>query len=311
MFIHLIMFNNKFEVFIDVILLHLLFQKALRKDLCYAILGCIFGILLFSVSFEDNSNLVVQDSFATTTLDAAKKVSKTSAGKTSNAVAATTYTAKTTAPITTIPITTIPITTIADPNTASSSSLSDLAMPPTPSLKNNSQVNDGTTDVTLGNPFYDSNNIILLNKLDLISADSNSNSSMDLQIFYEMGKIFDSETVHNIGYYIEESKPRSSASNESSFDIQVNESRLDKTITYAKGTGFFITSDSDRIGWNAYDQVYDYSQGITKYLGLIYFTSNELPGGQLSDLANKAGIYEYDLYPNGSAHRNIWLWLSP
>ena len=311
MFIHLIMFNNKFEVFIDVILLHLLFQKASRKDLCYSILGCMFGILLFSTSLEGNSNLVVQDSFATTTLDAAKNDSETSAGTTGKAAAAaTTSTTKTAAP-NTMDNTPTTITTAADPNTASSLSLSDLAMPPTQPLKNNSQVNEGTTDVSLGNPFYDSNNSILLNKLDLISADSNSNSSIDLQIFYEMGKIYNSETVHNIGYYIEESKPRLSASNESSFDIQANESRLDKTITYAKGTGFFITSDSDRISWNAYDQVYDYSQGITKYLGLIYFTSNELPGGHLSDLANKAGIYEYDLYPNGSAHRNIWLWPSP
>ncbi len=311
MFIHLIMFNNKFEVFIDVILLHLLFQKVSRKDLYYSILGCMFGILLFSTSLEGNSNLVVQDSFATTTLDAAKNDSESSAGTTGKAAAAaTTSTTKTLAP-NTMDNTPTTITTAADPNTASSLSLSDLAMPPTQPLKNNSQVNEGTTDVSLGNPFYDSNNSILLNKLDLISADSNSNSSIDLQIFYEMGKIYNSETVHNIGYYIEESKPRSSASNESSFDIQVNESRLDKTITYAKGTGFFITSDSDRISWNAYDQVYDYSQGITKYLGLIYFTSNELPGGQLSDLANKAGIYEYDLYSNGSAHRNIWLWPSP
>jgi hypothetical protein len=269
-----------------------------------------FGILLFSISFEGNSNLVVQDSFATTTLDATKNDSETSAGTTAKTAAATTSTTKTTAP-NTMDNTPTTITTKADPNTASSSSLSNLAMPPTPPLKNNSQVNEGTRDVSLGNPFYDSNNSILLNKLDLISADSISNASMELQIFYEMGKIYDSETVHNIGYYIEESKPRSLASNESNFDIQVNESRLDKTITYAKGTGFFITSDSDRIGWNAYDQVYDYSQGITKYLGLIYFTSNELPGGQLSDLANKAGIYEYYLYPNGSAHRNIWLWPSP
>lgn len=163
--------------------------------------------------------------------------------------------------------------------------------------------------MTLGNPFYDSKNSILLNKLDLIgkAPDSSPKISKELQIFYEMGIIYDTETVHNIGYYIEESKPRA-AFNESSFDKPMRDSQIDETITFAKGTGFFIATDSDRVGWNAYDQVYDNSQGITKYLGIIYFSENEIPGGKLSGFANKVGIYEYKLYADGSAHRNIWLW---
>jgi hypothetical protein len=136
---------------------------------------------------------------------------------------------------------------------------------------------------------------------------SDSNTTKELKIFYELGLINNSETIHNIGYYIDEFKPMT-ALNESLLDNQVGELLTDKRVKFAKGTGFYIAPDSDIIGWNAYDQVYDSFGNITKYLGIIYFTANEIPGGKLSSFNSKVGIYEYDLYSNGSAIRNIWLW---
>ena len=279
------MFNNNFEVFIDMILLHSLFLKASKKGLWYSVLCCVMGISIYTVSFDDNNNLRVVESFATATssLNAANNINQTTA-VTANSANST------------------------NPTITNSLSISNLPNPPLlPPQISDTQDNKDTRDLSLGSPFYDSKSSILLNTLNLISAGSASKKSKELQIFYERGIIYDTETVHNIGYYIEESKPRT-AFNESSFDKSEKDSKIDETITFAKGTGFFIAADSDRIGWNAYDQVYDNSQGITKYLGVIYFSANEIPEGKLSDLANKAGIYEYQLYADGSAHRNIWLW---
>lgn len=270
------MFNNKFEVFIDVLLFNSLFQKTSRQSLQFIVLCGMLGILISSLSFDyssSSSRLVQGDPFVTT------KTTLISGINELGEIMAITSTTPTTF----------------------SSTIS--------TLNGDNQDNEGKGELSAGSPFYASKNSILLNKLDLI-ADSNSDTSRELQIFYEMGVIDNSELVHNIGYYIEESKPRTTL-NQSVFSSQIKDSKLDETITFAKGTGFYISADSDRVGWNAYDQVYDYSQAITKYLGVIYFTTNEISGGKLSDLGNKAGIYEYDLYPNGTAHRNMWLWPSP
>ncbi len=265
------MFNNKSEVFIDVLLLHSLFQKTSRRYLQFIVFYGMLGILIYSLSIEHNS-LVQGDSFLSTSTKTTLSTDINELGD---------------------------ILTISSTTTPTSSS-------------NISTVNGDNKDngeLSPGSPFYTSKNSILLNKLDLIT-DSNSNTSRVLQIFYEMGVINNSELVHNIGYYIEDSKLRTTL-NQSVFSSEIKDSKLDEIITFAKGTGFYISADSDRVGWNAYDQVYDYSQGITKYLGVIYFSTNEISGGKLSDLGNKAGIYEYDLYPNGTAHRNMWLWPSP
>ena len=269
------MFNNKFEVFIDMLLLHSLFKKTSRRYSHFIMLCSRFGIWISinSVSFS-SINLIHADSISTT-----KPTTINGPGE-------------------------ILAITSSGTNSISPNSLSNIS-----ALNNYTNDNEGKGELSLGSPYYTSKNSILLNKLDLI-ADSNSNTYKELQIFYEMGLIDTFEIVHNIGYYIEESKPRTTF-NQSIFNTQIKDSKIDETITFAKGTGFYISADSDRVGWNAYDQVYDYSNGITKYLGTIYFTNNEISGGKLSYLGNKAGIYEYELYPNGTAHRNMWLWPSP
>jgi hypothetical protein len=161
-------------------------------------------------------------------------------------------------------------------------------------------------DMLLSNPFYSSKNSIVLNKLNLNSM-SDSNATKELKIFYELGLFNNSEAVHNIGYYIEEFKPMTTL-NESVLDNQIGGLLGDNHVKFAKGTGFFLTADADIIGWNAYDHLFNTSGNITKYLGIMYFTANEIPGGKLSSINNKVGIYEYDLYSNGTAIRNIWLW---
>lgn len=276
------MFNNKFEVFIDMLLLHSLIKKTSRRYSHFIMLCCMFGIWIsiYSVSIG-STNLIYADSISTT-----KPTTINGLGE---------------------------ILTISSISTSTSSSSSSSTSPNSSSnistLNSYANDNEGKGELSFGSPYYTSKNSILLNKLDLI-ADSNSNTSKELQIFYEMGLMDTFDIVHNIGYYIEESKPRTTF-NQSIFNTQIKDSKIDETITFAKGTGFYISADSDRVGWNAYDQVYDYSNGITKYLGAIYFTNNEVPGGKLSYLGNKAGIYEYELYPNGTAHRNMWLWPSP
>ncbi|HEU5120877.1 MAG TPA: hypothetical protein VFT71_07795 [Candidatus Nitrosocosmicus sp.] len=175
-----------------------------------------------------------------------------------------------------------------------------------PLVKSDSINEKKSNDLSLSKPFYSSKDSMVLNKIHLNSM-SDSNTTKELKIFYEFGLIDNLETVHNIGYYVEELKPMT-AMNESMLDNQIRELLTDNRVKFGKGTGFYVAADTDIIGWNAYDQVFNTLGNITKYLGIIYFTTNEIPDGILSSFNNKVGIYEYDLYSNGTAIRNIWLW---
>ena len=189
---------------------------------------------------------------------------------------------------------------------ASAASITKEAESYLPFEKSDSINEKKSKDLLLSNPFYSSKDSMVLNKLNLNSM-SDSNATKELKIFYELGLINNSKTVHNIGYYIEELRPMA-ALNESMLDNQIGESLTDNHLKFGKGTGFYLAADADVIGWNAYDQVFNTLGNITKYLGIIYFTTNEIPGGILSSFNNKVGIYEYDLYSNGTAIRNMWLW---
>ena len=247
---------------------------------CSILIG-IIGFIIYDYGFEDNP-LNPGVSFATITMNNNVDLSLT-------------------APITKP---TDSIETFAESQSASTTKAENAS--PFPELERNVVSQQESDDLMLSNPFYTSNNSILLNKFNLHSG-SDSTATKDLQIFYELGLINNLETVHNIGYYIEESKSRAPLNGTIVYN-QITNSSIDNRIKFAKGTGFYVSTDADIIGWNAYDQVISYSGNMTKYLGIIYFSTNEIPGGKLSSLNNKAGIYEYDLYSNGSAVRNIWLW---
>jgi hypothetical protein len=269
--------------------------ETFRKTLCYTVMIIgISGFIVYNFDFEEN-NLRLGASFATTTNSGISNSSQNT-NTTSSSSANTSLTeAKDT--IDKLVKSEIKSTTFSGANTSSLDS-----------SKSNSINLGGSDDLYLSDPFYTSKSSKVLNKLSLHPA-SDSTSTKELQIFYELGLIDNLEAVHNIGYYVEGSKYEVDL-NKHSIDNRNTDasSSNDNHVKFAKGTGFYVATDADIIGWNAYDQVFNYSDDVTKYLGIIYFSTNEIAGGKLSELNHKVGIYEYDLYSNGSAIRNIWLW---
>jgi hypothetical protein len=271
--------------------------ETFRKTLCYtAMIIGISGFIVYNFGFEEN-NISLGSSFATTTNSG---IANSSQNTTTTSSSTNTSLTEATDTIEELVKSEITSATFSGANTSSLDS-----------LKSNSINQGGSDDLLLSDPFYTSKSSKVLNKLSLHPA-SDSTSTKELQIFYELGLIHNLEAVHNIGYYVEGSKSEVDL-NKPSVDNQntdASSSSIDNHVKFAKGTGFYVATDADIIGWNAYDQVFNYSDDVTKYLGIIYFSTNEIPGGKLSELNYKVGIYEYDLYSNGSAIRNIWLWPS-
>jgi hypothetical protein len=274
----------RFEILIDVIP-SLLLYKRLRNSLYYSV---IIGIMVFMISsfgFEEIT-LPLVDSFATITT-----MSSNADPNQTTVINSPSMSGKITGAFDNLPSTSI--TNRAESNQSV--------------VKSDSINEKKSSDLSLSNPSYSSKNSIVLNKVNLNSM-ADTNVTKEVNIFYELGLIDNLGTVHNIGYYIEEFKPMRTL-NESMLDNQIGGGLLaDNRVKFAKGTGFYVAGDADIIGWNAYDHVFNTYGNMTKYLGIIYFTSNEIPGGKLSGFNNKVGIYEYDLYSNGTGIRNIWLW---
>lgn len=292
-----------------------------RKITCYfAIIG-IIGLLTYSFGFEESS-FNLKYSFATsTTVNSSEPASTSTSAESGADPANSTISDLNQTNINNVSSTSL-VTTIQGSEKAlngsqlysSTTTTTNGTDAPSMQLVPNTKESSGSYhkesgDLKLSDPFYTSNHSIVLNKFNLTSmSDPPTTKTKELQIFYELGLIDDSDLVYNIGYYVEESKSRATL-NQSLIDSQITESLVNDDLKIAKGTGFYVaTTDADIIGWNAYDQVYNQSDNVTNYLGIIYYSTNELPGGKFSQLSNKVGIYEYDLYPNGSAIRNLWLW---
>lgn len=292
-----------------------------RKITCYfAIIG-IIGLLTYNFGFEESSFNLKYSFATTTTVNSSDPASVSASGEsvadlTNSTVSDLNQTninnASSTSLVTTIQGAEKALTgsqLSSSTTTANETDAPSMQLVPNFKESNSGSYHKESGDLKLSDPFYTSNHSIVLNKFNLTSmSDPATTKTKELQIFYELGLIDDSEIVYNIGYYVEESKSRATL-NQSLVDSQITESLVNDELKFAKGTGFYVaTTDADIIGWNAYDQVYNQSDNVTNYLGIIYYSTNEIPGGKFSHLSNKVGIYEYDLYSNGSAIRNLWLW---
>ena len=141
-------------------------------------------------------------------------------------------------------------------------------------------------------PFYLSNDTLILDKILLVENSSAVTNRQEVQFFVERGLINVSLVTYNVGYYVED--PNFSGSNSEPNSLR-NGNEAEAGENYAKGSGIFLTENGDFIKWDAFDQVINKSNDTFVYAGIIFFSSADTKNNALSFLTNQVGLYEFSI----------------
>ena len=175
--------------------------------------------------------------------------------------------------------------------------------------------NNNFSTLIFSNPFYLSNDTLMLGKIPLEKSDT---INREAQFFVKRGIINTSMVTYNVGYYIKDSKKNGSNSN--SIPLRIDP-KTETGPNYANGSGIFLTENGGIIEWDAFDQIINNSAGKVPYAGMSFFLPTVNRKYELSLLKNRLGSYkfsiDYDTTPFLSAYttnydtstqRTIWFW---
>ena len=175
--------------------------------------------------------------------------------------------------------------------------------------------NNNFSTLIFSNPFYLSNDTLMLGKIPLEKSDT---INREAQFFVERGIINTSMVTYNVGYYIKDSKKNGSNSDSIPLSIDL---KTETGPNYANGSGIFLTENGGIIEWDAFDQIINNSAGKVPYAGMSFFLPTVNRKYELSLLKNRLGSYkfsiDYDTTPFLSAYttnsdtstqRTIWFW---
>jgi hypothetical protein len=74
---------------------------------------------------------------------------------------------------------------------------------------------------------------------------------------------------------------------------------------YGEGQGAIMTQDGEMISWKDSGVGKFKENGAMSYRGILYYRT---PSQKLARLNNAAGIFEYEVDPEGKTHTKIWEW---
>jgi hypothetical protein len=90
----------------------------------------------------------------------------------------------------------------------------------------------------------------------------------------------------------------------SGFGTYTAEARADGTI-YGEGSGAYLSATGDSLAWQGSGLGKLKEGGALSYRGILYYrTSSE----KLSKLNTVAGVFEYEIDPEGATHAKVWEW---
>jgi hypothetical protein len=74
---------------------------------------------------------------------------------------------------------------------------------------------------------------------------------------------------------------------------------------YGEGQGAIMTPDGDMISWKGSGVGKIRENGALSYRGILYYRT---ASQKLARLNNAAGVFEYEVDPEGKTHTKIWEW---
>jgi hypothetical protein len=88
------------------------------------------------------------------------------------------------------------------------------------------------------------------------------------------------------------------------FGTYLSTMRKDGSL-YGEGQGVIMTQEGDMIAWKGSGIGKFKEKGAVSYRGMLYYSTNSQ---KLARLNNAAGVFEYEVDPDGKTQTKVWEW---